>query len=199
MPSEVEICNMALSNLGVGSSRWIDDLTEASEEAQTCNLWFDSVRDEVLSEHPWPFAQAYKVLNKLEDDPNDEWDFSYNYPSDAITLVRIVAGNGFRQSTPVPFQIAHGSTGAIILTNEDEAVAAYTKRIEDTTRYPKQFYQLVAWRLAKSLAMPITENRGMIDFTEQQYQIQLQVAKAKLAGEEQLEDEPDTEFISNRK
>src|SRR5688572_11149621 len=111
MASETEIANLALSHLGVGKE--IANLeTERSQEAVACRRFYDTARDATLRDFSWPFATKIAVLGLIEADPNDEWDYSYRYPSDCLQLRRILSGvrNDTRDSR-VPFKLAHDDSG----------------------------------------------------------------------------------------
>src|SRR6185312_8086770 len=88
--SDVEICNMALGH--VGNSSQIASLTEKSNEARACLLYYEQVRDEVLQAAPWPFITVIEPLTLVATSPNTDWAYSYRYPVDAFTVGRIPSG-----------------------------------------------------------------------------------------------------------
>src|SRR3990167_2163908 len=131
MPSEVEICNMALGHLGVGKE--IANLeTEKSTEASLCRRFYANTRDEALRDFPWPFATKLAALGLIEEDPNDEWGFSYRYPSDCLRLRRLLSGlrNDTRQSR-APYKIGKDDQGRLLFADLEDAEAEYTARITD--------------------------------------------------------------------
>lgn len=66
MTSEVDIAKLALSHLG---DRYdLTALTDSTPEAEQINLVFDSVRDNLLREHPWKFAVRNIHPTALDDD-----------------------------------------------------------------------------------------------------------------------------------
>lgn len=61
--SKIELVQMALGKLGIGSARMPSTLDQAgSNEAYHANLVFDDVLKELLVEHPWSFAQKRLAL-----------------------------------------------------------------------------------------------------------------------------------------
>src|SRR5438046_2758921 len=91
LSSTTEIANMAISLIGIAKE--IANLdSENSAEAKACRRFFANVRDTVLGDFPWPFATKFATLSLVQTDPNDDWGFSYNYPSDALKIRRILSG-----------------------------------------------------------------------------------------------------------
>ena len=98
MNSKVDICNLALTHVRLGAT--ISSLEEDSQEAIVCNQFFDIARREVLRGYKWPFATVFGKLGLVEEDPTDEWRYSYRYPVDCIKVIRIKSytRNDSRQS-----------------------------------------------------------------------------------------------------
>lgn len=103
--SETEICNRALSRIGTRST--IASLSEASNEAEQCNLIYESTRDEVLSKAFWNFAKRTGTLSLLKSAPGTPtnptgatawssaypappWLYEYAYPSDCLQFRYII-------------------------------------------------------------------------------------------------------------
>ncbi len=99
MASVVELCNLALSEVRGGS---INSLDESSLAAQLCRLHYPVVRDLLLREAPWQFANRIAPLALLSDNsfgveqnPNDpfavfNWAYTYRYPGDALKVNRLI-------------------------------------------------------------------------------------------------------------
>lgn len=101
MPTDVEICNLALSAIGTKSS--IASLAEVSAEAEACAIWYPIVRDRVLRKRLWGCARGTIVLTlnkELPTSPSDYlWDdslpsppyrFEYEYPTDCVRARYII-------------------------------------------------------------------------------------------------------------
>jgi hypothetical protein len=120
--SAVQICNLALSR--IGSTQAITSITGTGlpVSAQQCQLWYDQTRVAMLSDFPYPFAEAYFVLNEVEGPEtsqtraNAQWLRSYRYPSDCLKLRQVIqtpppiVASGIPQTT--------GSPGINFLCNE---------------------------------------------------------------------------------
>lgn len=96
--SQVSICNMALGHLAVGKQ--IAALTDATQEARLCSLFYDTAKDEVLRAFAWPFATLTVSLAMVQQQPTFEWAWSYRLPSDCLAARRIL--NGSVNVTPFP-------------------------------------------------------------------------------------------------
>ena len=59
MPTEVDICNMALGEI---SDDVITALSDSNEAGRRCTLLYPQARDEVLALHPWRFAMGRTTL-----------------------------------------------------------------------------------------------------------------------------------------
>ena len=94
MTSVVDICNMALSEVG-NRAQMITSLTESSDEANQCNLWYDTLRRRLLRTAPWGFCRYQTVLAQIGDLIPDQtspfpWLWKYAHPSDCIKMRYVV-------------------------------------------------------------------------------------------------------------
>lgn len=201
MNSITEICNLALSSLGTGEDI-ADYATEDSEEARACRRFYELARDNVLRDFPWSFATKKGIaLNLIEEDPNDEWGYSYRYPSDCINLRRILSGmrNDTRQSR-ISFEIGADDDGRLIFTDMEDAECEYTFRNENVSQYPLDFIEALAYRLASLIAPRIAGGNSVTKRNEmmQLYMLALSKAQKTTAMEMQPDEEPQSEFIRAR-
>lgn len=200
MSSNVEIANLALSHLGHGKE--ISDLTtDRSQEALVCNRFFSTVRDATLRDFSWPFATKYASLALIEEDPNDEWGFSYRYPSDCLMLRKILSGirNDTRQSK-IPYEIARDDSGFIIYTDQEDAKVKYTVKTEDPSFFTPDFVLALSYRLAAYIAPRLTagDPYKLGDKAMQMYLAEISNAQALSKDEQQEEEEPEAELIRSR-
>ena len=82
MASDVEICNIALSNIRAGS---INSLDENSLQAQQCKLKYALLRDRMLTEVPWTFNRKIRALSVLTTEIFN-WAYAYQYPTDCLKI-----------------------------------------------------------------------------------------------------------------
>ena len=200
MASSTEICNLAISHLG--STKRIANLdTEQSTEAALFRTLYDTTIDLVLRDYRWPFATKIGALALIEEDPNDEWRYSYSYPTDAVEIRRILSGirNDARDSR-VPYKIAYSSSGRILFCDIDDAEVEYTIRITDPQLYPPDFIMALSFRLASYAAPALTAGDPfkMGDRAMKMYQYEISKATATSFNEEQPDQLPDSEFVRAR-
>ena len=103
--TQTSICNMALAKAGVNVS--ISAITDATEAARKCKLFYDSTLTSLLEASQWGFARTASALalNKalpgtdentaaattwLSTLPQPPWNYEYAYPKDCITLWYVV-------------------------------------------------------------------------------------------------------------
>src|SRR5690348_5220067 len=131
MPADVDVCNQALSHLGVATE--IQDLeNENSANARVCSRFYDDARDQALRDFPWPFATMSGALALVTVNPTIEWAYAYRMPADALAFRRFVTGRLGILPTPnsfcdaqfpsplalnVPFRIARDDGGQLIYTD----------------------------------------------------------------------------------
>ena len=151
MISETSICNQALSWLG---QTRITSLEDPGTTAEWCRDNYPFIRDAVLEERMWTFAQAREVSTVSEKSP---WGDRYQHP---IPLGWLAVYRVFRDE--------HGQKscewsreGRFILTRESTVYLWGLQRIVDTGAFTSLFSQAVAARLAAEMAIPITENPKM--------------------------------------
>lgn len=199
--SEVTIANMALSFLGHG--RAIASLTERSAEAIAANEFYEQARDETLEARDWAWATKVAALSLVEELESDDvladlGSFTYQYPADCAKMRRILSGSRVdNQSTGVPLRFVYATTGRYIVTDMEEAVAEYTKRVEDVGFWPKAFRRAVAYSLAGYIA-PRLAMAPLMPQMRALYEAELSKAMALSAEEEWPEPPPATESIQAR-
>lgn len=200
MAFNTEVANLALSHLGIG--KLISDIeTEQSAEAKACRTFYDIVFKTVLRDYPWPFATRFKALALVEENPNDEWDFSYKYPTDCLFARRIVGVNrNPAADEKIPFRVVSSEEGTLIYTDVDQAVLEYTINIDDNTLMTADFVMAFSYKLASVIAPIITSGDPMKvgAAAKQSYFEELSNAKANAFNEEQPDIAPESEFTRTR-
>lgn len=196
MTSLVALFNQALSR--IGQSQAIASLTEASTAARLCRLWHESVRDELLSVFPWPFAGRTATLALVEEEPSTDWLYSYRYPSGCLKVRKLLHAGGRTLLEPIPFAIGGDDQGGLILTDEIDAVCEYTIRIDDPSRWSAPFCDAFRWRIARELVMPMAAKAEFAKVADAGYRSAMIDAQTQAANEEQPDKLPDAEYIRAR-
>jgi hypothetical protein len=150
----VQIVKLALQHIG---DRYdISDIEEESVEAEQANLIYEDTRKELLRRYPWRFAKKYASPATLSVTVPGEWDYAYQYPSDAVRIRGIT--NPADRTTPIlDYEVALlANDTKVLLTDEDDAEFFYTADISDTTRFDPEFVMAFSFLLAERMAMALT-------------------------------------------
>ena len=210
--SKATVCNMALAH--IGSTKGISSFdTDTSTEANMCRLFYDQVLLGVLESCSWPFARRRSALGLVEAKPNDDWLYSYRYPSDAERILAVSTESAFinlmlmPNSTLTtnlneqliwklpPFEVAGDSAGKLIFSNMSSAWVYYIKNISDPSRWPHQFAEAIALGLAAKIAMPIAKDPGIAAGVYAMYDRVLSIASASQLNESPTEFTEDSEIV----
>jgi hypothetical protein len=209
--SVVQICNIALARIGIGQP--IAALTESSQPAVMCSLFYEPMRDLLLNDFQWPFATKYRELALVAEEPNDDWSFSYRYPTDCLNIRRIInfanrasVFNGLVFPSPigsesnfqpmrVPYDLGNDAQGKLIFSNESDAVIEYTAAVTDVSLFTPSFASLLAWKLAQEIARPLARSEDIRVAARNEYEREYIHATATALKETREFPNPDSEFI----
>lgn len=218
--SAAEICNKALARIGV--KIYIDDLvSDQTQEAETCNIFYEDARDSLLAEFPWAFAKRRAVL-ALTAETRSGWVYAFAMPSDCIRPLYIypsslesvevaasnpdvLSGVWVNPRTPradqrIPYDIEASASAdsQLILCDYQTPELVYVSRITDVTKFPFLFSDALSWLLASELALPLTAKQGLEAQMRQRFYQILEQARAQSLESVQEDVAPDSEFISVR-
>lgn len=197
--STADICNLALSHLGVGKE--IANLTsDDSQEAYALRRFYETVLNKTLRSFPWPFALRSVALALVAEDPTPEWGFSYRYPTNALYVRRIKSGirNDTRQSQ-VPSRVGGDDSGRLIYTDAEDAVIEYVAKVTNPLRFTPDFIMAFSLLLAHYIAPRLSQSDSKLgERAFALYTREIDEAKALAANEEQAEEAPESEFIRER-
>lgn len=200
MASKTDIANLALSHLSVGDE--IANLdTDKSERAAALRRFYDEARDTTLGAYPWPFATRMGALALVEEDPTEEWSYSYRYPSACMAFRRIISG--IRQETRgtvIKYRIAGDDSGQLIYTDQEDAEGEWTAQVTDPERFPADFRLALSYYLA-FLAAPRLTKGDQYKLGNRAYEawnVTLARAQARAANEGVPDEPADSDFITVR-
>lgn len=193
MPSESDICNLALSNIGDSATVVSISPPSGSVQAVHCARFYPIARNSMLEMHPWDFAVKRVSLALLSETPPSPWQYAYAAPGDALNLIAILdpaatddysAGliqYGSYQGppgamvgiyTPQPFTSEVDPTGTqVIYTNQQNAVLRYSALVTDSTQFSPLFVTALGYLLASMLAGPIIKGAEGRAESKAQYQL----------------------------
>lgn len=200
MSTKTEICNLAIAHLGVGAP--IADLdTDNSNEAEALRRFYPVARDMMLRELPWGFAKKTAVLGLIEEDPTDEWGYSYTYPSDCVMIRKLQSAVRVDSTDNLePYEIAHKDGALCIFTDVEDAVLQYTVRIPHDQLFPADFVMAFSLKLAILIAARLgaLDDKFTMTRITQLYQYEMAMARAASMREAGRDIQPDSEFIRAR-
>ena len=200
MASKTELCNMTISNLGIGKEI-ADIVSDKSEEAAACRRYYDAAMQAVIQEHDWSFASATATLALVESNPTTEWAYSYRYPSNCLKVRRIFSGMRLdTKSSQIPFKLGRDATGVLIYTDDASPEIEYTYNETDTNRLSGQLQIAFSFKLAALIA-PRSTGGDPFKLKQEmlaQYMIELGAAKANDLNEGQQDKQANSEFITTR-
>jgi len=137
MPSDLDLCNLALSLIGDGAKVSAISPPDGSVQASLCARFYPLARDTLLERHPWSFATRRQPLALLSE---ADGRFRYALPADALKPLSL-QGNA-------PFSLENG----VIVCKQANAELRYVFAQTDSNAFSPLFSQALAWLLASHLA-----------------------------------------------
>jgi len=145
--SNIGLCARALVRLGAAPITSFDDDTV---EAEIAGILYDSVRDALLSAHPWSFATGQMNLTPLVDAPTADYSKAFQLPNDFLRAISVGSnGRGRGRRYRITRNQLHCNDAAVTLT--------YIFRPEEE-EFPAWFDSALIARLAAEFCIPVTEN-----------------------------------------
>lgn len=200
MASVVNVYNMALGHLGAAAT--VSSTTERSAEAQACNTFYETALKATLRDFKPSEVNCYKTLSLIEEDPVDEWDFSYDYPSDVLIIHRVLSGlRNDSHDSRVAFEVMSDEDGrALIYCDVEDAQIECTLMPKSLSIMPADFILGLSFRLAAYIAPLITKGdpfklgaRAL-----QLYAIEIRNAVANSRNQNQPDVEPESDHVRSR-
>jgi len=169
LASEVDIANLALTDLG---AKRITALTDDTENARQINVIFEHFRDEVLRAHPWNFATSRILLNQTANTPLFGWSYEHQIPGDVLSILSTEA-----------YDVKFIVEGDKVLSNDTPLNVKVISRITDTTKWSTDFVTCFSARLSAELAYSIANSASLQERKFALYQEKLRLAKGRDAVE----------------
>ena len=166
MASPVQHCNMALSLLGSEARVMSISPPDGGVESGHCATFYDIARTELLEPGNWAFSLARAPLAQVPN-ASAAWAYAYAKPSECLRALRVVTPSVAVTVFTQDLIEAHGDDkssapftveGAVVFTNQPDAVLLYVRDTDDTTKFPASFSSAFAHLLASYLAGPIIKS-----------------------------------------
>ena len=160
MPSETDLLNDALGQIGAARVTAIDD---GSTNANHCLTFYPPLRDGLLRGHHWNFivTRVQLALDVLA--PVSGYAYSYALPSDCLKVIDY-GGTLPVSAGVVTLDQRYGVVehykieGRKLLSNDGQAFITYLRRETNPDVWDAMFYQAMTAFLASKLASAITKD-----------------------------------------
>ncbi|HWU70751.1 MAG TPA: hypothetical protein VN017_05295 [Pseudoxanthomonas sp.] len=216
MATQTDIINLAIYKLA--QSIAIPAITDESKAADIFNRLWEPMRDLVLAARVWPWALKAQALAVDTEPAQPGWRLRYSYPNDCITAKALTDANGLRAVRMLSnycddnylrgvwgrlafdWETSYGEQGTTINADQDGAYLVYVVRVEDTGRYPPNFVNALACRLAAEAAPPMIGEVGLNNKQSllQEYNVALTDAGAHSYNEGSLVNDYVTPALASR-
>lgn len=219
MYAEVDICNFAISNLGVDSP--IANLNEDSTEARACNRYYKVAKNSTLRDFPWPFnvdiPHLEQVVTFSETNRGYGYRFGYRYPPNALHVFMLLDDSFdprrggvptaysdydayfLNRTRRIPYKLFRGESGKLIHTDADNARALIGLKDTPTEEFDDDFVLALSFKLSALIAPFIARGeKDKADRMEARYQYLMDKAMAAAVNEEEPEPEQESDFVMSR-
>lgn len=200
MASKTGLLNMALGHLAVGKTVGNFD-TEQTAAARIGRTFYDIALGVTLEAAHWPFATRVEALGLVAETLEEEWSYSYRYPSNCIKFERILSGGRTdSRESQVKYRIIGDDDGQLIRTDMASAEAEYLIGDPDPSTYSWSFKMAFTYLLAHLMAPSLTsgDQAGLGAKAGALYTHWLGKASAHDLNQEVLDEPQDAESIRVR-
>ncbi len=162
----LSICNEAINLLG---GQTLTDFTDNTQEARLVEQFYTSAIKQTLRDYDWAFAtKRSSELAVLDDEPEFEWSYQYQLPSDCVRVISVHGDPDFVIE------------GDVLLINEDSDVyLKYVYLITDVSLFDSLFRRALVRRLAADMAYALTKKRSKEEELILLYEREISKAKSK--------------------
>jgi hypothetical protein len=161
------LCSRALLKLG---AQTIASFDEGTAEAEVAANLYPSVRDALLSCHPWSFATGQATLPRLDATPAADFRHAFQLPP---SLLRVVSAGGPGRGEGLLYRIQENR----LHTDAPQVTLSWIFRPEESA-FPPFFAAALIARLAAEFCLPLTENASRADILHRLAEQELRHARS---------------------
>lgn len=169
----IDLCSRALLRVGANG---ITSFYDGTIEAEIAANLYPSVRDALLSAHPWNFAMKQTELVRLATPPAADFDSAFPLPADCL---RVISAGTNGRGAGLVYKIA----GRVLAANEDNIMLTYVSRAPESISPPFFDYLLITF-LAAEFCIPLTESTSRWEALRKIADLELRRARLIDAQEE---------------
>ena len=157
---QTQLCNLALYHIG---DNLIGDISDPVPEALACQQYWIPCRDDLFNEHEWGFAQAQIPLVLLANTTLAGWAYVYAYPVQIAGVWSVYNPYNYNKKEEIEFDKYYipGTGTQAIGSNEPYAICDATAIVVDPTIWDPKFALAFSYRLAASIAIPLTGDEAV--------------------------------------
>lgn len=176
MANAVSICSNALLMLG---AQTINDLNEPVDRAKIASNLYETVRDDLLRDHPWNCTIRRSVLSPDAEPPAFGYSNQFELPADCLRVLEVSESGS---------QIDYLLEGRRLLANTTvlELRYVYLNDVENT--WDAGLVKLLTVAMAAAMAYPITQSAAL----QQSFEQKLEQAKRRARAIDGQEDPAQT-------
>lgn len=175
MASQVDICNLALINLGQSPNIIAVNPPDGSAYAATAVHLYPIALKRVLSEIDWSFATKIVALTAVDVDKPAAWDYAFAVPTDLERPVMLQESDQEDPNIGIPFEI----NGDVLYCNSDSVVLRYVYLNTNTEKFSSDFVLALSAYLAHLMAVPVTKDANIAGAWLKNYQSIVSTAKLR--------------------
>jgi len=138
--------NLALTR--IGAKVIVDIEGPKTNEGRKSKLLYPQLRDALLRSHWWRFATKRATLSQDTTDPDFEWDYQYELPTNFLRMKELYDTTN-----------SYSLEGTKLLTNDDTAEIVYIAQITDPSKFDPLFTEVLVLQLAIRLCMGLGQDR----------------------------------------
>ena len=196
MASEVDIWKLALSYIRGGN---VNSISDNTKQAQECRLHYPILRDQLLENTPWSFAEQIQTLALLTD-VVPGWGYVYQYPQDVLLIDRLIADPVIPTGVSIPYQVMNVNDNLVIVTQTPCASIKFRSKVTNTSLFPANFVSALAHLLAANLAISLVSGAIGAQLRSTELQLYNQIIQAAMANNANQQDSvvAESEFITVR-
>lgn len=187
--SRVSICSNALLMVGAQPVNSLDSPT--TDRERLCANLYETVRDYVLSSHPWNTCIKRRLLNPATTDLPEWNDYanSFTIPADFLRLLAVG-----EQGMEVDFRLEDGR----ILCDEALLKLRYIYRNDTEAKWTPLLVMAQTLAMRQVLAYPITQSTSLEQLIDQAIEPMLKKARAIDGQDQPPETLGDFRLLSSR-
>ena len=194
MASQVDICNLALANLGQSPDITSINPPDGTKYAASAALFWPIALDKILTEYDWGFAVRVSALSAVSVDLPEAWEYAYALPASFLKPILLQDSEQADPHCGIDYEIR----GGILYCNSSDVVLRHVYRNTNTGEYTNAFVLAFGALMAHFLAAPVTKDPAVSAAWLNMYKSYLATAMIDNAERSVMPTRYDTPSISAR-